>query len=68
MNWQHLLYQPTVFGGWSVKVWNPTTNAWQRSASDPHWPAEYEAAREWVELANDDQRERNAAVAAALAA
>ncbi len=69
MNWQHRLYQPAVIGGWSVEVWNPMTKAWQRSGSDPHWPADYEAAaREWVELANEDQRERNAAVAAALAA
>ncbi|MBY0331896.1 MAG: hypothetical protein K2X49_14630 [Acetobacteraceae bacterium] len=69
MNWQHRLYQPAVIGGWSAEVWNPMTKAWQRSGCDPHWPADYEAvAREWVELANEDQRERNAAVAAALAA
>lgn len=69
MNWQHRLYQPAVIGGWSVEVWNPMTKAWQRSGSDPHWPADYEAAaREWVAVTNEEQRERNAAVAAALAA
>jgi hypothetical protein len=69
MNWQHRLYQPAVIGGWSVEVWNPMTKAWQRSGFDPHWPNEYEAAaREWVDLANEEQRERTAAVAAALAA
>ncbi len=69
MNWQHRLYQPAVIGGWSVEVWNPMTKAWQRSGFDPHWPEGYEAAaREWVELANEEQRERTAAVAAALAA
>lgn len=69
MNWLHRLYQPAVIGGWSVEVWNSMTKAWQRSGFDPHWPADYEAAaREWVELANEEQRERTAAVAAALAA
>jgi hypothetical protein len=69
MNWQHRLYQPAVIGGWSVEVWNPMARAWDRNPMAPHWPADYEAAaRERVELANEDQRERNAAVAAALAA
>jgi len=69
MNWQHRLYQPAGIGGWSVEVWNPMTKAWQRSGHDRQWPSDHEAAaREWVELANEDQRARNAAVAAALAA
>lgn len=68
MAWEHRLYQPAVIGGWSVETWNPMTKAWQRSPWDPHWPAEYEAAaREWVEAANEEQRERNATVAAAFA-
>lgn len=67
MAWEHRLYQPDIIGGWSVEVWNPMTKAWQRSPWDPHWPAEYEAAaREWVETANEEQRERNANVASAL--
>ena len=69
MNWQHRLYQPAVIGGWTVEAWNPMTRAWQRSGFDPHWPADYDtAAREWVDLANEEQRERTAAVSAALAA
>jgi len=68
MAWEHRLYEPPVIGGWSVEVWNPMTKAWQRSPSDPHWPAGYEAAaREWVAVANEEQRERNGAVASALA-
>jgi hypothetical protein len=68
MPWEHRLYRPSVIGGWSVEVWNPMTKAWQRSPWDPHWPAEYEAAaREWVALANDEQRERNGKAASELA-
>lgn len=66
--WEHRPYQPDIIGGWSVEVWNPMTRAWRHSPWDPHWPAEYEAAaREWVETANEEQRERNANVASALA-
>lgn len=67
-NWQHRLYAlPAVIGGWPVEVWNPTAKAWDRNPNAPHWPADYEAAaRDWVDLANEDQRERNAAVAAHL--
>lgn len=65
-NWQHRLYAlPAIIGGWSVEVWNPMTKAWDRNPNAPHWPGDYEAAaREWVDLANTEQRERNAAVAA----
>jgi hypothetical protein len=64
IDWQYRLYQPAVIGGWSVEVWNPMTRTWQRSSSNPHWPAEHEAAaRAWVALVNEEQRERNAALA-----
>lgn len=68
MPWEHRLYEPPVIGGWSVEVWNPMTKVWQRSPSDPHWPADCEAvAREWVALANAEQRERNGSLSSALA-
>ena len=68
MNWEHRLYQPAVIGGWSVEVWNPMTKAWQRSGFDPHWPEDYgDAARDWVRVANVEQRERNGSAALALA-
>lgn len=36
--------------------------AWQRGPNAPHWPAEYEdAAREWVRIENEAQRDRNRA-------
>jgi hypothetical protein len=45
------------------------TKAWDRNPDAPHWPGDYEAAaREWVDLANEEQRERIAAVAVQMGA
>lgn len=59
--WEHRLVSlPPAIGGWTVEIWNPMTRAWQRGPNAPHWPAEYEdAAREWVRIENEAQRDRN---------
>jgi hypothetical protein len=69
-NWQHRLYAlSAVIGGWSAEVSNPIGKIWGRNLNARHWPANYDAsACEWVDLANADQREHNAAVAAQLGA
>jgi hypothetical protein len=58
--WENRIYRTQPVDGWSVETWNPMTKAWERSPNAPHWPAEYEKeAREWVELANQEQAIRN---------
>lgn len=60
---------PAFIGGRSVELWNAMTKAWDRNPNVPHWPDDYEAAAwEWADLANTDQREHNAAVAAQMGA
>jgi len=69
-HWQHRLYAlPAFSGGRSVELWKAMTKAWDRNPNVPHWPDDYEeAAREWLDPANADQPERNAAVAAQMGA